>query len=128
MPIMRDVHLRNVDLNLLHALHALLEERHVTRAAKRCFLSQSAMSRALERLREMFGDALLVRSGRGYERTVRGESVLRELESLMPRLEAMVRGGEFDPARSHERFRVALTDHASMILLPFLVTRVRRAA
>ncbi len=125
---MRDVHLRNVDLNLLQPLHALLEERHVTRAAKRCFLSQSAMSRALERLREMFGDALLVRSGRGYERTVRGESVLRELESLMPRLEAMVRGGEFDPARSHERFRVALTDHASMILLPFLVTRVRRAA
>jgi len=50
---MRDVHLRNVDLILLHALHALLEERHVTRAAKRCFLSQPAMSRALERLREM---------------------------------------------------------------------------
>ena len=104
---MRRVHLRDVDLNLLHALHALLAERHVTRAAKRCFLSQSAMSRALERLRQMFGDLLLVRSGRAYERTVRGERVLRELESLMPRLEAMVRGEEFDPARSQERFRVA---------------------
>ena len=65
---MREVHLRNVDLNLLHALYALLEERHVTRAAERCFLSQSAMSRALERLRETFGDVLLVRSGRAYER------------------------------------------------------------
>jgi DNA-binding transcriptional LysR family regulator len=127
MPIMRDVHLRNVDLNLLHALHALLEERHVTRAAKRCFLSQSAMSRALERLREMFGDVLLVRSGRSYERTVRGEGVLRELESLMPRLEAMVRGEQFDPARSHVRFRVAMTDHAAMVLMPPLVQRVRRA-
>src|SRR5258708_234164 len=42
---MREVHLRNVDLNLLHALYALLEERHVTRAAERCFLSQPAMSR-----------------------------------------------------------------------------------
>src|SRR5207245_11533486 len=69
-------------LNLLLALHALLAERHVTRAAKRCHLSQSAMSRALERLRQMFGDRLLVRSGRAYERTGRGERVLRELESL----------------------------------------------
>jgi DNA-binding transcriptional LysR family regulator len=127
MPGMRDVHLRNVDLNLLHALHALLEERQVTRAAKRCFLSQSAMSRALERLREMFGDVLLVRSGRNYERTVRGESVLRELESLMPRLEAMVRGEQFDPARSRVRFRVAMTDHAAMVLMPPLVQRIRRA-
>jgi DNA-binding transcriptional LysR family regulator len=86
------------------------------------------MSRALERLREMFGDPLLVRSGRGYERTVRGERVLRDLESLMPRLAAMVQGEEFDPARSQERFRVAMTDHASMILLPSLVAHVRRAS
>jgi DNA-binding transcriptional LysR family regulator len=125
---MREVHLRNLDLNLLQPLHALLEERHVTRAAKRSFLSQPAMSRALERLREMFGDPLLIRSGRAYERTIRGERVLQELESLMPRLDAMVRGAEFDPARSQERFRVAMTDHASMILMPSLVARVRRAA
>jgi len=125
---MREVHLRNLDLNLLHPLHALLEERHVTRAAKRSFLSQPAMSRALERLREMFGDPLLVSSGRAYERTVRGERVLRELEALMPRLEAIVRGEQFDPARSQERFRVAMTDHASMILMPSLVARVRRTA
>jgi DNA-binding transcriptional LysR family regulator len=125
---MREVHLRNLDLNLLAPLHALLEERHVTRAAKRSFLSQPAMSRALERLREMLGDPLLVRSGRTYERTVRGERVLRELETLVPRLQAMVGGVEFDPARSQERFRVALTDHAATILLPSLVARVRSAA
>jgi DNA-binding transcriptional LysR family regulator len=125
---MRDVHLCNLDLNLIYPLHALLEECHVTRAAKRSFLSQSAMSRALERLRDMFGDPLLVRNGRGYERTVRGERVLRELESLMPRLEDMVRGKKFDPARSQEVFRVAMSDHASMIVLPSLLASVRRAA
>src|SRR5580692_6683141 len=125
---MRDVHLRNLDLNLLHPLHALLEECHVTRAAKRSFLSQSAMSRALERLREMFEDPLLVRNGRGYERTARGERVLRELESLMPRLEDMVRGERFDPAQSQEVFRVAMSDHASMIVLPSLLASVRKAA
>jgi len=125
---MREVHLRNVDLNLLHALYALLEERHVSHAAKRSFLSQPAMSRALDRLRETFGDPLLVRTGRVYERTPRGERVLRELESIMGRLAAMVQGEEFDPARSQERFRVAMTDHGSAILLPALLERVRKAA
>jgi DNA-binding transcriptional LysR family regulator len=125
---MREVDLRNVDLNLLHALRALLEERHVTRAAKRCFLSQPAMSRAFERLRDLFADALLVRSGRAYERTVRGERVLRELDALMPRLEALVRGEEFEPEKTRERFRIAVTDHASAILMPPLLERARRAA
>jgi DNA-binding transcriptional LysR family regulator len=122
------LHLRNLDLNLIHPLHALLEECHVTRAAKRSFLSQSAMSRALERLRDMFGDPLLVRNGRGYERTVRGERVLRDLESLMPRLEDMVRGEKFDPARNEEVFRVAMSDHASMIVLPSLLASMRKTA
>ena len=125
---MREVHLRNVDLNLLHALYSLLEERHVSHAAKRSFLSQPAMSRALDRLRETFGDPLLVRTGRVYERTPRGERVLRELESIMGRLAAMLQGEEFSPARSQERFRVAMTDHGSTILLPALLERVRKAA
>jgi DNA-binding transcriptional LysR family regulator len=128
MIVMRDVHLRNLDLNLIHPLHALLEECQVTRAAKRSFLSQPAMSRALERLRDMFGDPLLVRNGRGYERTVRGERVLRDLESLMPRLEEMVRGEKFDPASSQEVFRVAMSDHASMVVLPSLLASVRKTA
>ena len=86
------------------------------------------MSRVLERLREMFKDALLVRSGRTYERTVRADRLLRELETVLPRLEAMVRGEQFDPARSEERFRVALTDHAATILLPSLVHAIRKGA
>jgi DNA-binding transcriptional LysR family regulator len=125
---MRDTHIRNLDLNLLQPLEALLTERHITRAAKRCFLSQPAMSRALERLRVMFADPLLIRRGRSYERTVRGEHLLQELQSLIPRLAGMVHGETFDPAQTHERFRVALTDHASMTLLPELLKEVRAAA
>jgi DNA-binding transcriptional LysR family regulator len=128
MPYMRTVHLQSLDLNLLVHLRALLEERNVTGAAKRNFLSQPAMSRVLERLREMLKDPLLVRSGRIYERTVRADRLLRELETVLPRLEAMVRGEEFDPARSEERFRVALTDHACTILLPPLVSAIREGA
>jgi hypothetical protein len=69
---MRDVHLPNLDLNLLHRLHALLEECHVTRAAKRGFLNQSAMSRALERLRDMWK--------RVRDREVRAPELLRSRE------------------------------------------------
>src|ERR1700683_3392508 len=94
---MRDTHLRSIDLNLLRTIQPLLEERHVSRAAKRSFLSQPAMSRALDRLRDAFGDPLLVRSGRGYERTPRGERVLREIEPIMRRLQAIVRDEEFTP-------------------------------
>jgi DNA-binding transcriptional LysR family regulator len=86
------------------------------------------MSRALERLRRMFGDPLLIRSGRGYERTVRGEYLLQELQSLIPRLEQMVQGERFDPSRSRERFRLAMTDHASIIILPPLMNQIRASA
>ena len=128
MASMQQTHLSSVDLNLLVILQALLEERQVTSAAKRCFLSQSAMSRALERLREMFRDELLIRSGRGYERTVRGERLLHELEALLPRISAMVRGETFDPVQSQEKFRISMTDYAALVLLPELVKRLKKAA
>jgi DNA-binding transcriptional LysR family regulator len=120
--------LSSIDLNLLRALFALLEERHVTRAAKRSFLSQPAMSRALGRLRASLGDELLVRVGRRHERTARGERLLRELESLLPRLESLLKGEPFDPAYSHDRFRMAMTNHACVLVLPDLVKRVASAA
>src|SRR5437879_12092382 len=55
-----------LDLNLLRALDALLQERHVTRAALKCGLSEPAMSRSLRRLRQLFADEILVRVGRQY--------------------------------------------------------------
>jgi DNA-binding transcriptional LysR family regulator len=125
---MRYEHVSRTDLNLLQTLAVLLEERHVTRAAERCFLSQPAMSRALDRLRETFGDELLIRAGRGYERTARGERVLKELESLLPKLESVLKGETFDPALSQDRFQVMMTDHACVVVLPALVRRVTAAA
>jgi len=86
------------------------------------------MSRALERLRDSFDDELLIRVGRRYERTVRGERLLRELESLLPRLELLLKGEQFDPAQSEERFRVTMTDHACAVVLPDLLRRIASAA
>lgn len=64
--------LASLDLNLLVALRALLEERNVTRAGQRIGLSQPAASAALARLRRHFGDDLLVRTGNAYDLTPSG--------------------------------------------------------
>jgi DNA-binding transcriptional LysR family regulator len=125
---MRYEHLTKSDLNLLQTLSVLLEERHVTRAAQRCSISQSAMTRAFQRLRGMFGDDLLIRTRRHYERTTRGEHLLKELENLLPRLEALIRGGGFDPAQSHDHFRVTMTDYGCTVLLPGLMKYLSVAA
>ena len=112
---MRVTHLDRVDLNLLTPLAALLEERHVSRAAQRVNLSQPAMSRALQRLRESLGDELLVRGASGYELTPRAERVQRQLVAILPRLEILFAGEAFDPAAAAESFRLVGTDYAPMV-------------
>lgn len=125
---MRYPHISKLDLDLLYYLTVLLEEKHVTRAAKRCFLSQSAMSRHLESLRDSLGDDLLLRNGKTHERTARGERLLRELEPLLPRLEEVLQGRGFDPANSQDRFQMAMTDYACVVLLPELIRRITEVA
>lgn len=120
--------LRNVDLNLLEALAVLLEERHVTRAADRYHLSQSAMSRVLQRLRETFDDELLVRTPSGYEPTRRGREIQSELAVILPRLEMLLRGETFDPAKATGQLRIHCTDYATSVLGPGLLPRLVREA
>ncbi len=115
-PIMRDMHIANADLNLLRALEVLLDERHVSRAAARSHLSQSAMSRTLSRLREMFEDELLVRTQGGYELTPRARALQEELAGVMPRLRTLVRGSSFDPGSASDTFRVAASDYPLTVL------------
>ena len=118
MERMRPVQLRNVDLNLLLPLKALLHERNVTRAAERIHLSQSAMSRTLTRLRSELGDELLVRVGRGYELTPRGSALLDELGQVLPRLARLWAGEPFSAAQSEAHIRLAMTDYAASVVLP----------
>ena len=125
---MSAVHLRGVDLNLLIPLQALLVERNVTRAANRVHLTQSAMSRALERLREALRDELLVRSGGKYELTPRAGDLLQELNLLMPRLEQFWTGDTFSPASAKGRIRLAMTDYAAAVVLPHLIAACERQA
>lgn len=107
---MSQTHLSAVDLNLLLHLQALLEERNVTKAGRRVHLTQSAMSRSLERLRDVLQDDLLVRSKNGYELTTKALTLSRELETLIPKLEAFWAGRPFTPAMSSGEMRILMTD------------------
>jgi DNA-binding transcriptional LysR family regulator len=115
--VMLVTHLEGVDLNLLPPLAALLEERHVTRAAERAGLSQPAMSRALARLRRLLDDQLLVRDAGGYVLTPRAERIQRRLAGLMPQLETLFAAEVFDPATAEEHYRLAATDYPLLLFL-----------
>ncbi|HEU4634624.1 MAG TPA: LysR family transcriptional regulator, partial [Edaphobacter sp.] len=87
---MRIAHLRQADLNLLVVFAVLAEERNITRAAARLLLSQPAVSRSLKRLRDMFHDDLLIRTASGYEPTPKGQRLLEEVTSTLPRLDRLM--------------------------------------
>lgn len=120
--------LRRIDLNLLLALHALLAEKHVTRAAVRLHKSQPAVSHSLAQLRELFNDPLLVRKGGSMMLSARAQALIQPLENALHGLNALLEAPEFDPARARGRFRIALSDYAAHIVLPNLMRRIRREA
>jgi DNA-binding transcriptional LysR family regulator len=114
--------LRRLDLNLLVTLDMLLSEHNVTRAAQRLHFSQPSVSVHLAKLREIFGDPLLLPGPRGMRPTARAEALrepLREALELLGR--AVSPAGPFDPALAQQTWRVAATDYGeSTILLPAL--------
>jgi DNA-binding transcriptional LysR family regulator len=121
---MRLTQLRQADLNLLVVFAVFAEERNVSRAAERLLLSQPAVSRALQRLREMFHDNLFVRTAAGYELTPQGQRLLQELEVMLPNLDRLLSGTSFDPAVEQANFRLAVTDNAAAVLVPVLCREV----
>lgn len=117
------------DLNLLRALDVLLEERNVTYAANRLCVTQPAMSAALQRMRDFFGDQLLVRVGREMELTPRARSLIGPVRDLL----LMARGTldtqpSFDPTATRRFFRIAMSDYAAFVLMPRIIAHLASAA
>jgi len=126
---MHDLKLSGLDLNLLVVLRALLSERHVTRAAQQLGLSQSATSHALSRLRELYADPLLVRSGRELVPTPRALALLPQLERGLHELAASVQGpAPFDPQLARAQFRIVVDDYTQSLVLPRLLNILQREA
>ena len=114
-----------MDLNLLIALDALLEERNVTRAAERMHVTQSAMSGILARLREYFEDPLLVPIGRSMHLTPRAEGLIEPIREILLKLDATLGTlPEFDPATVERHFVVIASDYVSRVLLADVLRRI----
>lgn len=114
--------LNRFDLNLLVALNVLLEERSVTRAAARLNLSQPAMSAALRRLRDAFGDELLVVHGKKMVPTAHAQSLAPQIAQAIVSMQSLIASSTlFDPATSERVFRVAASDYITLVaIVPLL--------
>ncbi|MCA9718948.1 MAG: LysR family transcriptional regulator [Myxococcales bacterium] len=125
---MSSVNISALDLNLLVVVDAVLQERSATLAASRLHLTQSAVSNALRRARALFDDPLVVRSGRGFALTPRGESIAPRLAALLEETRALIHDSAgFRPQTSARRFTIACTDAVTSVLLPALLPRFAAA-
>src|SRR5215475_8712178 len=104
------MNLSSLDLNLLIALDALLREAHVSRAALRIGLSQPAASHALQRLRDLVGDPLLVRNGARMELTPRALALRAPLAQALDQVRSLFIPDDFDAASSERQFRQMMPD------------------
>jgi DNA-binding transcriptional LysR family regulator len=121
--------IKTLDLNLLKALDALLDERSVTRAAARLGLTQPALSGMLNRLRESFEDPLFVRAQRGVVPTPRALELAASVKQVLAEIGSMLQPASFDPAQARQTFTIAATDYAlRAVAVPFLSALKPRAS
>jgi len=121
--------LHQFDLNLLITFEALISECHVSRAAQKVFLSQSAMSHALNRLRDQLDDPLLVRTPTGLQATPRALEMLPQVQKALQLVERSLSPPQsFEPSSSDRTFRIACTDYFEMVVLPGICQRLQKTA
>lgn len=119
----------SLDIRLLNALVALVEEASVTRAAERVSMTQPRMSNALARLRELTGDPLLVRSGQRLVPTLRATEMAAGVRASLTDLHgALARHEAFEPSSSTRSFVLAMSDYVSAMLLPGIMARLEISA
>lgn len=116
------------DLNLLKVFDAVYEERNLVLAGKRLNLTQSAVSHALGRLRELVGDELFMRTGKGMVPTGRAAAMAPTLRDSLRRIEATLGVEPFAPEESTRRFVIAANDHLTAVIIAPLSRELQQAA
>ncbi len=123
------MHISGIDLNLAVVLRALLDERNVSRAARKLGLSQSATSHALGRLRDLVQDPLFVRTRAGLVPTVRAEAMASAVRSAVSALEtSLFAPPPFEPLTLARTFRVRPSDYVEFLIVPRLLERLAKVA
>ena len=123
------LNIQNIDLNLLAIFDALMVERNVSKAAERVYLSQSAMSHALNRLRALLDDPILVRTEKGMRPTLRALSMEVPIREALTKIQHNLYAPEpFDPSTSHKTFVIYSTEFFECAFLPLLTARLEKMA
>jgi DNA-binding transcriptional LysR family regulator len=121
--------LKRIDLNLLWVFHAVIRKRKLTLAADQLSMTQSAVSHALNRLRDLFDDELFLRTGHGVEPTARALELAPKVALVIEAaLSAVAEHASFDPAHDDVTLRIAMLDYEASVIAPRLIEKVRRIA
>jgi len=123
-----DDHLRMIDLNLFRVFNAMMELRSVLKASQALSITPSAVSHALNRLRQSIGDELFVPSRFGMRPTQRALALASAVRAAYQMLELAVRGDSSAPVEMPRTLRIVATDYACVVVLPPLVKRLAKGA
>jgi DNA-binding transcriptional LysR family regulator len=118
----------DIDLNLLRIFEILYDERNVTRAAARLFLTQSAVSHALARLRHVLADPLFLRIPSGLQPTERAHQLAPRLRVALAEIRSVVATPIFDPAKTRQRFTISAGHYFCTLIVPSLIALARKSA
>ncbi len=119
--------IRSLDLNLLKALDALIDEGSVTRAAQRLSLTQPAVSGMLTRLRDYFGDPLFVRAQRGMVPTARARELAAPVKQLLTDISILLKPAHFNPLSAEMTYSIMATDYALKAVIVPLMSALKNA-
>ncbi|HHZ8506301.1 LysR family transcriptional regulator [Morganella morganii] len=120
--------IKRLDLNQLVTLHALLRERHVSRAAVSLHRSQPAVSHTLNQLRDLFQDPLLIRRQGRYHLSGKAEALYAPLTQALSQLDDLIAQQDFRPENCTRRFNIAMSDYGAAIFSGKLIRYLRTAA
>lgn len=121
--------LRKIDLRLLQVLEATYRLGTLTAASEELHLSQPALSHALNRLRNAFGDPLFVRTSRGMQPTPKADQLAESAGRILATVRAELGPAiPFSAGELERTFRLGMTDVGEMVFLPKLVRRLRTEA
>lgn len=118
---MKEINYLNLDGNSLKTFTTVFDEMSVSKAADRLGVSQSAVSHALDKLREVFDDALFVRSGRGISPTEYAKSIRIPVQDALDNLKTLTNKKSFDPSKSAIEFTIAANDFQRALIFPSLL-------
>ncbi len=116
--------MERLNLNQLLTLRIMLEERNLSRAADKLFLTQSAISKQLSQLRSYFNDPLLIREGNVYWLSVKAEMLLPKLQRILSDIDSLTETSEFRPHDCRRQFRFASTDYVAQFIFPAIAKRL----